>query len=199
MIIPESYYSNPDTIAISRDLLGKFLITNFGEGLTTGMIVETEAYLGKDDKACHAYGGRHTNRTQTMYLPGGRAYVYLCYGIHHLFNVVTNIEGEPHAVLIRAVEPIEGIGIMITRRSKKKLERSLTAGPGAASAALGIKTDHSGHLLMDTPIWIEDRGIEIKAQNIIASARVGVGYAGEDALLPYRFRIADSKWTSPAK
>ena len=137
------FYQREDVLAISHELLGKVLCTNFNGSLTTGIIVETEAYAGVADRASHAYGGRRTNRTEVMYSPPGTAYVYLCYGIHHLFNVVTNVEGVPHAVLIRAIEPIEGIDIMLQRRKMSKLLPKLTAGPGILSQALGISTQHS--------------------------------------------------------
>ena len=124
------FYQREDILTISRQLLGKILCTNFNDKLTTGIIVETEAYAGVADRASHAYGDRRTNRTEVMYSPPGTAYVYLCYGIHHLFNVVTNGEGIPHAVLIRAIEPMEGIDIMLQRRKMNKLLPKLTAGPG---------------------------------------------------------------------
>ena len=148
MILPESFYNRKDVVKIARELLGKILVTEFGVR-TSGIIVETEAYAGITDKASHAYGGRRTGRTEVMYSPGGTAYVYLCYGIHHLFNVVTNIEGIPHAVLIRAIEPVEGIETMLERRGKTKLSPSLTAGPGALSQALGISTALTGTSLQD--------------------------------------------------
>jgi DNA-3-methyladenine glycosylase len=187
MVLPESFYSRKDVVKIAQELLGKILVTEFGGLKTSGMIVETEAYAGTSDKASHAYGGRRTRRTETMYLPGGAAYVYLCYGIHHLFNVVTNIQDVPHAVLIRAVEPAEGIEIMLERRGKERLQPSLTAGPGAMSAALGMHTGHTGASLQGPELYIEDRGITIRPQDIIAATRVGVAYAMDDALRPYRF------------
>ncbi|SVE63860.1 uncharacterized protein METZ01_LOCUS516714, partial [marine metagenome] len=124
------FYQRENILAISHDLLGKVLCTNFNGSLTAGIIVETEAYAGVADRASHAYGGRRTNRTEVMYSPPGTAYVYLCYGMHHLFNVVTNVEGIPHAVLIRGIEPIEGIDIILQRRKMSKLLPKLTAGPG---------------------------------------------------------------------
>jgi len=186
-------------VQIAKELLGKVLVTRF-DGLTTsGIIVETEAYAGAGDKASHAYGGRRTARTETMYRMGGVAYVYLCYGIHHLFNVVTNMEDIPHAVLIRAIEPIEGIDIMLERRGKSKLVPSLTAGPGAMSSALGIHTKHTGSRLSGGEIIIEDRGIVVKKKEIISGTRVGVAYAEEDAYLPYRFLIKDNPYVSKGK
>lgn len=197
----KSFYTRTDVVQISQDLLGKYLVTNF-DGLTTsGKIVETEAYRAPDDKACHAYGNRRTPRTETMFAEGGTAYIYLCYGIHHLFNVVTAKKEIAHAVLIRAIEPVENIEVMLERRTMKKLERRLSAGPGTLSQALNIKTSFSGIDMTkkDSPIWIEDRGDFISAKNIIASPRVGIDYAEECVDWPWRFRIKDSKWTSLAK
>ena len=163
------------------------------------MIVETEAYRGPEDRASHAYGHRRTKRNEVMYLDGGISYAYQCYGIHALFNIVTHKADSPHAVLVRAIEPIYGIDIMLRRRSKEVLDRTVAGGPGALTEALGINLSHNGLPLISSSIWIEDRGIEILPENIVASPRVGVDYAGEDAKLPWRFRIRDSKWTSKAK
>jgi DNA-3-methyladenine glycosylase len=199
MILPESFYTRKDVVKIARELLGKVLVTGFDGVHTAGIIVETEAYAGVSDKASHAHGGRRTGRTEVMYMPGGAAYVYLCYGIHHLFNVVTNLRDTPHAILIRAIEPIEGIAAMMERRGKEKLQPSLTAGPGAMSQAMGISTQHTGVLLRGKEIYIEDRGIKIKPKDIVAATRVGVAYAQDDALRPYRFYIKDNKWVSKGK
>ena len=133
-----------------------------------------------------------------MYAKGGSAYVYLCYGIHHLFNIVTNKENIPHAVLIRAIQPLDGIEIMLQRRNKKKVDQSLTAGPGSLTRALGITVKDSGTLLMDNLIWLEDQNFQIKNQDILASPRVGVQYAGKDAQNPWRFQVENSPWVSPA-
>ncbi len=197
--LPLKFYLQTDTLKIARELLGMVLVTEFDGIRTSGIIVETEAYLGKKDKACHAWNGRKTQRTKTMFLPGGHAYVYLCYGIHHLFNVVTNQEDEPHAILIRAIAPLDGIQHMLKRRRLKVVKRNLTSGPGALSQALGIQTRHSGMALCDSPICIYSQSEKVPKQKIINSPRVGVAYAEADALLPYRFRISDSKWTSLAK
>ena len=183
------FYEREDVLAISRELLGKVLCTNFDGKLTSGIIVETEAYAGITDKASHAYRGRRTKRTETMYTIGGSAYVYLCYGIHHLFNVVTNVEGVPHAVLIRAVQPLDGIEIMLQRRNKKEMDHTLTRGPGCLTQALGITLQNSGMSLMDDLIWLEDQGIKINNHEISSNERVGVQYAGTDALNPWRFQV----------
>ena len=199
MILPESFYSRKDVVKIAQELLGKVLVTEFDGVHTAGMITETEAYAGAIDKASHAFGNRRTRRTEVMYNHGGVAYVYLCYGIHHLFNVVTNLQDVPHAILIRAVEPLEGIQIMLERRGKDILQPSLTAGPGAMSMALGIHSSHTGLSLIGPEIFIEDMGIKINKKDIVASTRVGVAYARDDAYLPYRFYIKDNKYVSKGK
>ena len=196
--LPADFYQRENILVISRELLGKVLCTNFHGKLTSGIIVETEAYAGVTDKASHAYGGRRTKRTETMYAKGGSAYVYLCYGIHHLFNIVTNKENIPHAVLIRAIQPRDGIEIMLQRRNKKKVDHSLTAGPGSLTRALGITVKDSGTFLMDNLIWLEDQNINYTNQDILATPRVGVQYAGKDAQNPWRFQLENSPWVSPA-
>lgn len=199
MILPGSFYTRKDVVRIAKDLLGKVLVTEFEGQHTAGMIVETEAYAGASDKASHAFGNRRTRRTEIMYREGGTAYVYLIYGIHHLFNVVTHLAEIPHAVLIRAIEPLEGIDIMLERRKMETLKPNITAGPGAMSAALGIHIRHTGYMLHGPEIFIEDRGIKVPARDIVAATRVGVAYAAEDALLPYRFYIKDNKYVSKGK
>jgi len=201
MRLEKSFYLRDDVVQISKDLLGKYLVTEWDQVRTAGKIVETEAYRGPEDKASHAYGNRFTSRTKVMYEEGGLAYVYLCYGIHHLFNVVTGPKGKPHAVLIRALEPVESLDLMLERRGIKKLQPRLTAGPGSLSKAMGIQTAHSGFSLLegDSPIWLEDRDEPIVPEQIQASPRVGVDYAEECALWNWRFRIKNSKWTSLPK
>jgi DNA-3-methyladenine glycosylase len=194
--LKRSFYTREDVLVISRELLGKVLVTNFKEGLTSGMIVETEAYQGVEDKAAHSYGGRRTKRTEIMYRQGGTAYVYFIYGIHHMFNVVTNAIDTPHAVLVRALEPIDGIDIMLHRRNKLKLDYTLTKGPGALAQALGIHKNQTGLSLLGNEIWIEDRGIKIPKSKIISSPRIGVDYAGEHAKWNYRFYVKDNPWVS---
>jgi len=194
--LSRSFYERNDVVNISRDLIGKFLCTRFNGILTSGMIVETEAYNGRTDRASHAFPDVRTKRTETMYGPPGRAYVYLCYGIHHLFNVVTNKEGYADAILIRALKPEKGIEQMLERRDRNKLDPAVSNGPGKLSQALGIKTDHDQKDLMGEEIWIEDRNIEITDNQILTAERVGIEYAGEDARLPWRFVLKDSRWLS---
>jgi DNA-3-methyladenine glycosylase len=188
--IPLSFYLRKDVVRISRELLGKFLYTNIDGIFTGGIITETEAYNGEVDRASHAFGGRRTNRTEIMYGPGGHAYVYLCYGIHSLFNIVTNQKNIPHAVLVRAIYPVEGVEQMrIRRRRPKSSDAELCIGPGTVSQALGIHFSDTGKSLLENEIWLEDKGIKIPAKEVLVGPRIGVDYAGKDALLPYRFRI----------
>ena len=194
--LPGSFYRRKNVVKIARDLLGKILVTDFEGRYSSGRIVETEAYNGIADKASHAYNNRRTKRTGIMYQPGGIAYVYLIYGIHHLFNVVTNIEDEPHAILIRAIEPVEGIGVMMKRMNKAVADYSIGKGPGNVSKALGISTMHTGVSLMNKEIFIADDGTRIKPSLIISTKRIGVDYAAEDALLPYRFIVKDNPYLS---
>lgn len=199
MKIPTSFYTRKDVVKIAWELLGKILVTEIDGAVTSGIIVETEAYAGPSDKACHAYLRRNTIRTAPMFKEGGIAYVYLIYGIYHLFNIVTHHEGEPYAVLVRAIEPLDGIDVMLRRRSMEALKPGLTAGPGITSIALGITKSLSGVSLQGPQIWIEDRNINIPAKDVIAATRVGVAYAAEDALLPYRFYIRNNAYVSKAK
>jgi DNA-3-methyladenine glycosylase len=194
--LPLSYYSNQDVLFLAQDLLGKVLFTDINDEITAGIIVETEAYFGVLDKASHAYGGRRTNRTETLYSHGGVSYVYLCYGIHHLFNVVTSVKDEPHAVLIRAVEPLIGKDIMELRRNMSAGKAAISSGPGSAAKALGIDQSFNKKDLDGNEIWIEDHGIRYPSDDIIKVPRIGVAYAQEDALLPWRFFVKGNKYVS---
>lgn len=191
-----SYYLHRDVVFLARDLLGKVLFTQIDGAVTAGIIVETEAYFGVKDKASHAYGGRRTNRTEPLYHQGGIAYVYLCYGIHYLFNIVTSVEDEPHAILIRAVEPLIGKDIMELRRNMPATRAAITSGPGSAAKALGIDATFNRKDLDGPDIWIEDHGFRYKKDAIAAGPRVGVAYAQEDALLPWRFFLIGNKYVS---
>ena len=197
--LKQEFYNRKDVLQIARELLGKIIVTKFDGIITSGRIVEVEAYAGVKDKASHAFGGRRTARTEIMYHPGGTAYVYLCYGIHHLFNIVTNEQDVPHAILVRAVEPLEGIPDMLIRTGKKKADYTLTKGPGNVSKALGIATRHTGCTLLQDEIIIGSDGFVPPSSDIAATPRIGVDYAGEDALLPYRFIVKSSKYISGKK
>jgi DNA-3-methyladenine glycosylase len=198
-LLGESFYLRKDVVKIAKDLLGKIIVTYFDEQLTAARITETEAYNGAVDKASHAYNNRRTIRTEIMYAKGGAAYVYLCYGIHHLFNIVTNLKDVPHAILVRAAEPMIGIDVMQMRTNKKKLDNTLTTGPGNVSKALGIYTHHTGNDLQSDNFFIADDSYKLSKNKIVITKRIGVDYAAEDALLPYRFFIKDNKYVSGKK
>ena len=190
------FYRRSDVVQIAKDLLGKILVTKWKGKITSGRIVETEAYAGATDNASHASGGRRTQRNEIMYADGGVAYVYLCYGIHHLFNVVTNTKENPHAVLIRALDPMKGIETMLERTGKKKPDFTLTKGPGNVSKALGIYTKHNGSSLRGNEIYIAGDGFSYSGNELDASPRIGVEYAGKDAKLPFRFFVKGNPFVS---
>jgi DNA-3-methyladenine glycosylase len=186
-VLPKSFYQRPDVVLIAKELLGKHLFTCFEGELTGGIITETEAYAGVTDKASHAFGGRRTQRTEIMYREGGTAYVYLCYGVHSLFNIVTNQKDIPHAVLIRSIYPTDGLQTMLSRSGKTNVSKDFCIGPGKVSKVLGIHYPHSGWNLNSEQIWLDDKSISVKTDEISSGKRIGVDYAGNDALLPYRF------------
>lgn len=188
--LPHDFYRDNDVVAVSRDLLGKVLCSRNGDGLTSAVITETEAYAGVGDRASHAYGERRTARTAPMYEQGGIAYVYLCYGIHHLFNVVVGEAEVPLAVLVRAGKPLAGIDIIRSRRARPTPAKLDLVGPGVLSRALGITTALTGADLQGEDVWIEDHGIAVPQDEIVTGPRVGIDYAGDDVHRPYRFRIA---------
>jgi DNA-3-methyladenine glycosylase len=204
MKLPASYYQHNDVVFLTRDLIGKKIVSMVGGQLTSGIITETEAYRGVDDKACHAHLGRFTERTKIMYETGGVAYVYLCYGIHNLFNIITNTNEQADAILIRAVEPVEGIETMLERRGKEKLDKTLTSGPGNFSKAFGLDRSHYGANLTGDKVWITS--VALSEQNslpqvdqvldITISKRIGIDYAQEDKDLPWRFYLNTSKYVS---
>lgn len=195
--LTDSFYSRSDVVLIARELLGMKIFTVIDNVVTAGIITETEAYAGMNDKACHAHLGRFTKRTATMYEKGGTAYVYLCYGIHHLFNVVTNVEGKGDAVLIRAIEPVEGMEAMQERRAVKSAAIKLGSGPGKLTQALGINRGHNGtDLTTSEEIWIEATDKPLSNSRIVSAKRIGIDYAEEDADLPWRFYIGQNKSVS---
>jgi DNA-3-methyladenine glycosylase len=195
MMLSQEFYRRRDVVKIARELLGKHLITNVQGVVTGGMIVETEAYSWQE-RGCHAYGGKKTARNEIMFSAGGVAYVYLCYGMHNLFNVVTNREGFADAVLIRALEPTLGLEAMRQRRGQLKNPFYLTSGPGKLTRALGIDRSWNGLSLMEQSIRIETNGVSVSQKNINVSKRIGIDYAGTDANLPWRFSLKDNPWVS---
>ncbi|MGB5980571.1 MAG: DNA-3-methyladenine glycosylase [Nonlabens sp.] len=197
MKLPLSYYQNQNVVHLAKDLIGKVIHSQVDDQLTSGIITETEAYRGIGDKACHAHMGRFTDRTKIMYEPGGVAYVYLCYGIHHLFNIITNTNEQADAILIRAAEPLQGIDIMMERRGKKVVDKTLTSGPGNFSKAFGLNKSHYGEDLTGDLVWIEDDlSSRFRESEIVTSKRVGIDYAEEDADLLWRFYLNSSKFVS---
>jgi DNA-3-methyladenine glycosylase len=190
--LPPAYYQSDDVVGLARDLIGRALCSFIDRKLVCGMITETEAYAGIEDKASHAYGGRRTSRTRVMFREGGCAYIYLCYGVHSLFNVVTAGSGTPHAVLIRSVLLTEGIPFALNRLEKKAYSPALTIGPGRLSKAMGFHYSQSGYSLQGPHIYIKDAKPIIPPDLIQVSSRIGVEYAGEDAVLPYRFFVDHS-------
>jgi len=194
------FYDREDVVAIAKELIGKIIVTKFDGVMTSGRIVETEAYIAITDKASHTFGGRRTARNEHMYGEPATSYVYICYGMHHLFNVVTNKKNIPDAVLIRAVEPLEGIPTMLLRTNKKTLDNTLTKGPGNAGKALGINKQHSGLNVLGDELFITaDKAagyIAIDEKQIGSSKRIGVESAGAAALYPYRFYLKGNKYVS---
>ena len=194
--LPISFYKRKDVVIVARELIGKVVVTNLDGLITSGRIVETEAYVAHIDKASHSFGGRRTAKNEHMYATAGTAYVYICYGMHQMLNVVTNDKEIPDAVLIRAIEPLEGIDIMLKRTGKPKMDFTLTRGPGNVGKALGIFKKHSGSHLLDEEIYLADDGFKTKDNEIGISKRIGVESAFPDSELPYRFYIKGNKYVS---
>ena len=193
--LDRKFYQRKDTIAVARDLLGKLLVVPNATGRRiSGMIVETEAYLGVTDHAAHSYGGRRTPRNEVMYGLGGSVYVFLVYGMYYQFNIVTGPPDHPHAILIRAVEPVEGIEIMRERRGEMK-DRNLTSGPGKLCIALAIDRDLNAVGLRGKRVWLEDHHT-FTDEEIAIGKRVGIDYAGEDAENPWRFWVNGNPFVS---
>ncbi len=190
------FYSRKDVVTIARELLGKIVVTQFNAKVTSGRIVETEAYIALTDKASHSFAGRRTSRNEHMYAAAGTAYVYICYGMHQMFNIVTNEKDIPDAVLVRAIEPLQGIDIMQQRTGKIKADDTLTKGPGNVGKALGIFKHHSGLHLLDDEVYLLDDEFTLEEHQIGTSGRIGVASAGADALLPYRFYVRGNKYVS---
>lgn len=195
--IPINFYDRKDVVKIARELLGKIVVTNIDGKMTSGRIVETEAYIAITDKASHSYAGRRTSKNEHMYCAPGTAYIYICYGMHQMLNVVTNKKNIPDAILIRAIEPMTGIDTMLKRTGKLFFNNTLTRGPGNVGKALGISKKYSGKSLLEAEINIYHDAESNIPQNIVGiSKRIGVESAGADGLLPYRFYIKGNKFVS---
>ena len=193
--LPREFYLNDDTLSVARGLLGKLIVVPDEQGRrVSGMIVETEAYLGVEDRAAHSYAGRRTPRNEITYSVGGHVYVFFIYGMYYQLNVVTGPAEHPHVVLIRAVEPVEGIDIMRERRGKMP-DKNLTSGPGKLCIALNIDRRLNGEDLLGGKIWLEDH-LSLDAADIAAGTRIGIDYAGEDAAKPWRFWVKDNIYVS---
>lgn len=191
--IPVDFFDRDDVVSIAKELIGKILLTNFDNVITSGRIVETEAYLAFSDKASHSYNGRRTAKNEHMYSAPGTVYVYICYGMHQMMNIVTNKKDIPDAVLIRALEPLEGIETMLERSGKIKVDHTLTKGPGNVGRSLGIHKKHSGELIHSGHIFLLEDGNTFTEDNIVCSKRIGVESAGAHRLLPYRFYVKGNK------
>jgi len=186
--LPREFYTRSNVVLVARELLGKLLVVPHESGKrVSGMIVEVEAYRGPEDRASHAYGGRRTRRTETMYQEGGVAYVYFVYGMYNQFNVVTNVKDIPHAILVRALEPVEGLEMMRTRRHLQP-DRNLTNGPGKLCIAMGIDRSLDKADLLGQEVWIEEY-LKVSRGRILKGPRVGIDYAGEWVTTPWRFWI----------
>lgn len=194
-----TFYSRKDVVQIANEMLGKIVVTQFDGTITSGRIVETEAYVGVIDKASHSFEGRKTLRNEHMYAAAGTAYIYICYGIHQMLNVATNDKGIPDAVLIRAIEPIDGIETMCLRTGKKCSDKSITRGPGNVGKALGIHKHHSGISFLGDNIYLMDDSFFLSKKAIGISKRIGVESAGDDGLLPYRFYVKGNEYVSGSK
>ena len=198
MMLDKTFYTRQNVVEIAQDLIGKIICTQINGILTCARIVETEAY-SYQEKACHAYNNRLTERTKIMFGEGGTSYIYLCYGIHELFNIVTNTNGTAEAVLIRGVEPLQGVDLMVKRRNFDRLNSNLTSGPGKLTIALGIGRALNGIDLLGEQIWLEKDDFKVEHDHINRSPRIGVGYAEEDAHLPWRFYLDNNPYVSKGK
>ena len=193
--LPREFYTRSNVLTVARDLLGKLLVVPAADGRrVSGMIVEVEAYRGPEDRASHAYGGRRTRRTETMYGQGGVAYVYFVYGMYYQFNVVSNAADVPHAILVRALEPVEGIELMRERRHLHP-DHNLTNGPGKLCIALGIDRALDGEDLMGERVWLEEFQ-PVPPRRITKGLRIGIDYAEEWIEKPWRFWIRDNSYVS---
>jgi DNA-3-methyladenine glycosylase len=196
MRLPLTFYQQEDVVSVASQLLGKYVYSQIDGKITGGIIVETEAYRGPDDRGSHAYNDKKTARNQMMYQAGGLAYMYICYGIHDMLNIVTGAEGMSHAVLIRALIPQTGLGEMRIRRNIFDEDKRLCQGPGALTKALGLIKLHNGYDLQGDVIWLKDRGLTYNENDIIASPRVGMNFDGPYKTIPWRFYVKGNQFVS---
>ena len=195
MKLPRDFYTRSNVLTVARELLGKLLVVPAPDGSrVSGIVVETEAYRGPEDRASHAFSGRRTKRTETMYGIGGTAYVYFVYGMYNQFNVVTNVNDVPHAVLVRALEPVEGIEWMRERRGAHA-DRNLTSGPGKLCIAMGIDRELDRADLLGDRVWLES-GVKVPRTKILSGPRIGIDYADEWIEKPWRFWVKDNPHVS---
>ena len=193
--LPREFYLRPDVLTVAKDLIGKLLVVPGPKGeRVSGKIVEVEAYRGPEDRASHAYGGRRTKRTEMMYGSGGVAYVYFVYGMYYQFNVVSNVADTPHAILVRALEPVEGLEIMRERRHTHP-DRNLTSGPGQLCIAMGIDRTLNGADLLGDRVWLEEFET-VPPRQIAKGPRIGIDYAQEWITKPWRFWIKNNPYVS---
>lgn len=194
--LPQSYFLSEDVVYLAKDLIGKHLFVNTEDVVTGGVIVETEAYKGPEDVGSHAYNHRRTNRNDIMYAAGGVVYMYICYGIHDMLNVVTGPENTAHAILIRAIQPTQGLEVMRERRKVRHEDTRLCRGPGALAKALALKKVHNGISLQDNEIWIEDRGQRFSDTDLIAGPRIGLNIPEPYKSIPWRFYVKGNPYVS---
>ena len=193
--LQREFYTRPNVLTVARELLGKLLVVPAAAGQrVSGMIVEVEAYRGPEDRASHAYGGRRTRRTETMYGRGGVAYVYFVYGMYYQFNVVSGVADTPHAILVRALEPVEGIELMRERRHMHP-DHNLTNGPGKLCIALGIDRALDAADLLGERVWLEEYE-PVSPRRIAKGPRIGIDYAAEWIDKPWHFWIKDNSYVS---
>lgn len=194
--LPVDFYQQSDVVSVARQLLGKHVYSLINGNLTGGIIIETEAYRGPDDRGSHAFNNKRTPRNEMMYRAGGVAYMYICYGIHDMLNIVTGTDGISHAALIRAIEPTEGLEIMRIRRGIFDQDRRLCQGPGALAKALGLTKLHNGEDLQGEALWLTDEGTNFDDDQVIASARVGMNFDGPFKTIPWRFYVRGNPYVS---
>ncbi|MGB4775400.1 MAG: DNA-3-methyladenine glycosylase [Daejeonella sp.] len=194
--LPLSFYRHDDVVLIARQLLGKYIFAKINGELSGGIIIETEAYKGPEDRGSHAYNNRRTPKNEMMYNTGGVVYMYICYGIHDMLNIVTGAKETSHAVLIRAIQPTTGLELMRQRRQIFTDDKKLCCGPGALTKALGLNKSYNGTDLLGNEIWVEDHEFEVQDKDIFASPRVGMNFDGAYKLIPWRFYIKGNPYVS---